>query len=102
MRPGVTGATHPADLPYPYPYARRRAYGDRFVRENANPNLAFALHVSVHGHTCCFNLAAIYPFSFKGLDAERAECQLRATACVTFIAATVFVVFYILLFWAVT
>ena len=47
-----------------------RLTSNRFVREDANPNLPLAVHVAIHSNTGSFNLTAVNPFCFKGLDAE--------------------------------
>ena len=43
---------------------------NRFVGENADPNLTLTVHVTVYCHTSCFYLSAVNPFSLKCLDTK--------------------------------
>jgi len=62
---------------------------DWFIRENTNPDLTLALHVTVYCNTGSLYLAAVDPLRLKSLDAERAERQLCASVGVAFIATSV-------------
>src|SRR5690606_27736070 len=46
---------------------------DRFVRENANPDFTFTLHVTRDGNTGGFDLGSGHPTAIKTLNAIFAE-----------------------------
>ncbi len=64
-----------------------RLFGNGLVREYPAPYLAFTLHISCHGDTCCFELTAVNPFRIKCLYAEAAKRQLITALGVAFAAS---------------
>src|SRR5262249_13199885 len=64
-----------------------RLLGNRHVRENADPDLAAALHVARHGTTRCFDLARGHARAAAGLEAELAEGHVAAARSEAGIAA---------------
>lgn len=71
---------------------------NRFIREDANPHLAFALHVACERDTSRFDLATGEATEFHGFQCERAERDGAPFMCQAPVAA--FVLFAIFLtFW---
>ena len=60
---------------------------DGFIREDANPALAFTLHVARHGDTSGFDLATRDPVCAEALDAEATKSELIAALGVALAAA---------------
>ena len=74
MLPGLTVATQYSGLALAFAHSGfRRPRGDRFVRENADPELAFALHVAGQRDTGGFDLGVGDPGALQRLEAELAE-----------------------------
>ena len=53
--------------------------GYRLVGEDADPDLALALHIARYRDTCCLDLTCGNPEGTERLDAERAESEFGAT-----------------------
>ena len=74
--------TYRVTLTFTHTYIRR-LLGDRFVREDSDPNLSLTLHIASHCYTGSLNLTTIDPFGLKALDAETAKSQLVAPLGIT-------------------
>src|SRR5580704_1375822 len=64
-----------------------RLLGDRHVRENADPDLAAALHVARHGAARSFDLARRHAGAAGGLESVLAEGHVGAALCQAAVAA---------------
>ena len=60
---------------------------DGFIREDANPALAFTLHVARHCDTSGFDLATRDPVCAEALDAEATKSELIAALGIALAAA---------------
>src|SRR5438128_4870778 len=74
--------THRCDpvfgLPFPLAHSRfrwTRRHG--LIRENANPQFAFAFHVASERDTRCFQLCVSDPGAFEGLQTELSKINLE-------------------------
>ena len=73
MLPGRTVATQNSGWPFPCPCAFPVDGSYRFVRENTDPKLALALHVTSERNTRGFQLRVRDPGAFERLQPEFAK-----------------------------
>jgi len=75
---GFDGGNPIFGLAFSFTHSGFRGPGsDRLVWENPDPEFAFPLHVSGHGHTGGFDLGIGDPGSLEGLQGKRSEINLE-------------------------
>jgi hypothetical protein len=82
----IKDATRPDDshpvfrstLSFPHP-GLGGFFGDRFVRENADPDSACPLDKSGHGNSCSFDLTGSQPTALYGLEPKVTEVKRVST-----------------------
>ena len=80
---GMNGSHITGDITFTFTHADiGRLAGVGLVREDAEPDLTLALHVTCHGDTGGLDLAGGDPLALQGLDSEGTEGELVAALAV--------------------